>query len=186
MTKSAKGRKHLSQEDNDIWRKIANTAKPLTKSQQNFTNIFSQSIQTAPGLNIDQKSLNKLHSSTAPAYQPPRQQAKFPSAHLLDQNTAQKISKGKISLDGKLDLHGYNQQDAHRLLFEYIENAYYARKRTILVITGKGNMGRGVLRENLPKWLQEPAFLRLISGFGQSNAAHGGAGALYVRIRRNI
>ncbi len=55
-------------------------------------------------------------------------------------------------------------------------------KRTILIITGKGNLGRGVLRENVPKWLAGAKFRLLISGYAESHAVHGGAGAIYIKI----
>ena len=192
MPKSRKNREHLSPEDVEIWSRITGSARPLPQKNKNFSGIFGNYGQPAlpdptktkslPG--SQPQSLNKLQASSAPVYQPNAQPKPVLPSGPIDLKTTRKISKGKISIDGRLDLHGATQRDAHRLLYDYVENAYYSGKRIILVITGKGNMGRGVLRENVPKWLAEPQFRRLISGFGDSHHSHGGGGALYVRIRK--
>jgi len=130
------------------------------------------------------QSITKLQSSSAPIFRPLVHEKPELSTEYLDIKTTRKISKGKILIDGRLDLHGYCQQDAHQILYNYVENAYFSGKRTILIITGKGNMGRGVLRENVPKWLAGAKFRLLISGFAESHAVHGGAGAIYIKIRR--
>ena len=186
MRKSHKSQKRLTLEDSEIWGRVTNSAKPLAKRARNYSNIFSQMVQSGtPETRLtNPSSPGQLRPGIAPAYRPTLQPAPTILPRQIDQKTTKKISKGKISMDGKLDLHGYTQKDAHRALFDYIENAYFANKRTILVITGKGNLGRGILRENVPKWLGEAAFTRLISGFGPSNPSHGGIGALYVRIRK--
>ena len=62
--------------------------------------------------------------------------------------------------------------------------AQRADHRIVLVITGKGDQGRGVLRMNVPRWLSLPAFSQLVNGYRESQSAHGGEGALYVRIRK--
>jgi DNA-nicking Smr family endonuclease len=188
MIKPTKSRKQLSQEDFEIWGKITRTAKPLATGDKNFSYFIDHLANFEPNRNPETKSLKKLKSTTAPVFQPSQQPAPQPipqpPPQPIDQKTSRKISKGKISIDGRLDLHGYTQEEAYRLLHDYIENAYYTGKRTILVITGKGNLGRGVLRENVPKWLADAPFRLLVSGFGVSLSAHGGVGALYVRIKR--
>jgi DNA-nicking Smr family endonuclease len=59
----------------------------------------------------------------------------------------------------------------------------------VLVITGKGKIGaeseRGVLRRQVPEWLRQPEFRTFVVGFEEAHVGHGGAGALYVRIRRS-
>jgi len=56
------------------------------------------------------------------------------------------------------------------------------------VITGKGARAaegeRGVLKRQVPHWLGLPEFRALVIGFEDAHSAHGGAGALYVRVRR--
>lgn len=184
MAKFGKSKKQLSFEDREIWGRIAKTAKPLSGKEKNYSISFLEELELDLQNNRVPQSFARLQSSSAPVFRPKEQmQPKLTIAN-LDFNTTRKISKGKISIDGRLDLHGYHQNDAHNILYDYVQNAYYSGKRTILVITGKGNLGRGVLRENVPKWLAGAKFQLLISGYAESHSTHGGAGALYIKIRR--
>lgn len=188
MAGSRKNTKKLTSADREIWNKITQTAKPLPDSEKNFSyfmepeviNEASKPMQTKPN------PLHKLKDSAAVIYQPPSQPKPEVLPGQLDYSTTKKISKGKIAIDGRLDLHGLTQNQAYMRLYDYIEHAYYANNRIILVITGKGNLGRGVLRENVPKWLAEGIFRRFIASYGESHAAHGGGGALYIRIRKRM
>ncbi len=184
MSKLGKSKKQLTFEDREIWGRITNTAEPLSSKQRNYTDNFLDEFEADLQKQSMSQSITKLQSSSAPVFRPFEQKKPELSTEYLDNKTTRKISKGKVSIDGRLDLHGYHQQDAHHILYNYIENAYFSGKRTILIITGKGNLGRGVLRENVPKWLAGAKFRLLISGYAESHAVHGGAGAIYVKIRR--
>ncbi len=184
MSKSGKSKKQLTFEDREIWERITKTAEPLLSRKRNYSDSFLDEFEADLHKQSMPQSTKKLQSSTAPVFRPFVQSKPEFSTEYLDTKTTRKISKGKISIDGRLDLHGYHQQDAYQILYDYVENAYFSGKRTILIITGKGDLGRGVLRENVPKWLAGAKFKLLISGFAQSHAVHGGAGAIYIKIRR--
>lgn len=184
MAKSGKNKKRLTYEDREIWSRITNTVKPLSSIEKNFPNSFLEEFEADLQKHSSPQSVTKLQSSAAPVFHPPVQKRPLLSTEKIDDKTTKKISRGKVSIDGRLDLHGYHQQEAYQILYNYVENAYFSGKRTILVITGKGNFGRGVLRENVPKWLAGAKFRSYISGFAQSHAVHGGAGAIYIKIRR--
>ena len=100
------------------------------------------------------------------------------------------VARGKHTIDGKLDLHGLTQSEAHGALLHFLRNAHARDARLVLVITGKGskNLGRGgepgVLRRQVPQWLSLPEFRTSVVGFEDAHIAHGGQGALYVRLRR--
>ena len=76
------------------------------------------------------------------------------------------------------------QDRARFALLDFLQMAQMADYRMVLVITGKGDQGRGILRANVPRWLSLPAFAPLVNGYRESESAHGREGALYVRIRR--
>jgi DNA-nicking Smr family endonuclease len=95
-----------------------------------------------------------------------------------------KLQQGKMVLEARIDLHGLSQLAAHQRLKHFIQKSRQEGLRTILVITGKGRAGRGVLRENVPQWLSEPPLSEAIIAFGASRPQDGGAGALYVRLKR--
>ncbi len=183
MGKFNKTNSHLKPQDREIWNQIARTAKPLSQKDKNFTSLFTEFENT--NRHLVSESLQNLKTTAVPVYQPQAQPKPTLAAGAMDKNTSRKISKGRIAVDGRIDLHGFTQQDAYHALYDYVENAWYSGKKILLVITGKGNLGRGVLRENVPAWLASAPFLPLVSEFGESHATHGGNGALYVRIRRN-
>ena len=102
----------------------------------------------------------------------------------IDRSSAKKIQQGKMPLEARLDLHGLSQLEARRHLQQFIVTALQNGLRNILVITGKGRMGQGVLRTNVPQWLSEPPLSHHIIAFGPARPQDGGVGALYVRLKR--
>jgi DNA-nicking Smr family endonuclease len=116
----------------------------------------------------------------------------------FDRRKARQIAAGKAEVDARIDLHGLDQRAAYLRLRSFLTDAHARGDRLVLVITGKGGgeealdrLGelaggrrRGVLRRNLPNWLEEPEFRVMVSSFTQAGARHGGAGALYVQLRR--
>lgn len=118
----------------------------------------------------------------------------IPSLHPLDRRERRELVRGSRDIDGRLDLHGYRQDEAHARLNGFLAHAQAAGWRLTLVITGKGRPGgdfhnlhdpeRGILRRVVPLWLSLPEFRRYVLGFEDAHLAHGGGGALYVRIRK--
>ena len=79
----------------------------------------------------------------------------------------------------------YNGQDsAWRLLPQLLSREQSKGSRCVVVITGKGRDGEGVLRRNFLRWLEMPEVRHLISGFAPAHAKHGGGGAWYVYLRK--
>lgn len=103
----------------------------------------------------------------------------------LDRRTAERFRRGRMELDGRIDLHGMTQAQAHGALAAFVHRAWSQGGRCLLVITGKGGMsGAGVLRSAVPRWLAEPVLARMILGVETAQPKDGGDGALYVLIRR--
>ncbi|MBC7951545.1 MAG: Smr/MutS family protein [Rhodospirillaceae bacterium] len=103
----------------------------------------------------------------------------------LDKRSAERMKKGEMEIDARLDLHGMTQDSAHAHLLAFIARAYDSGRRCVLVITGKGNReGTGVLRANTPRWLNQSPCRERILGFSFAKPQHGGEGALYVLIKR--
>jgi DNA-nicking Smr family endonuclease len=101
----------------------------------------------------------------------------------------QRVARGKDAIDGRLDLHGLTQSEAHAALLRFLRTASSRGARLVLVITGKGARAaegeRGVLKRQVPHWLSLPEFRAFVVGFEDAHIAHGGGGALYVRVRRD-
>jgi DNA-nicking Smr family endonuclease len=103
----------------------------------------------------------------------------------IDRANAERLKRGKRRIEARLDLHGMTQDEAHRALFGFIRAARAAGRRCVLVITGRGSVGGGVLRAAVPRWFEEAAFRPHLLGIAPAQPRDGGAGALYVMLRRN-
>ena len=99
----------------------------------------------------------------------------------IDRSTARKFTTGRLPIEDRLDLHGLNQEQAHNRLNRFIEQAHCHGLRCVLVITGKGC---GVLKRQVPIWLNMPRLRPHILAFNHARRRDGGEGALYVLIRR--
>lgn len=93
------------------------------------------------------------------------------------------INKGKVKPDGVLDLHGHRLKDAKIALHNYIANAYEENVRNILIITGKGQSNAGVLKKEVPLWLNDKILTNVIVNYKIAPRNFGGEGALLVRIK---
>ena len=104
----------------------------------------------------------------------------------LETRLRQRLARGRVAVDDTLDLHGYRQDQAHRVLRDFLIRAQARGAKLVLVVTGKGRTAAepGVLRRAVPLWLEAPELRDVVVGFGEATAAHGGSGALYVRLRR--
>ncbi|HEX4079960.1 MAG TPA: Smr/MutS family protein [Rhizomicrobium sp.] len=120
----------------------------------------------------------------------------------IDGNTAERLRRGLLAPQARLDLHGLTERDAHRALVTFLRGARIRKLRLVLIVTGKGGpaaaqqMGdvpfdlgldmrtRGVLRIMTPRWLQEPGLAELIADAREAHRRHGGQGALYVYLRK--
>jgi len=128
-----------------------------------------------------------------PSYQPSQTPTKQ-AFGVIEPRLRQKLGRGRVPIDGTLDLHGMRQDEAFAALSRYLHARAARGDRTILVITGKGLkkvngdpttiVERGVLRTMLPIWLNSPELSPLVAGWDQSAQGHGGEGAWYVRLRR--
>lgn len=109
----------------------------------------------------------------------------------LDAGWDRKIRTGEVLPDMVIDLHGYRQEAAHTLLERKIRQAHERRARIVLIVTGKGKSTtpwpetpRGILKEALPRWLDEPSLRPYIAALRPAHQRHGGLGAFYAILRR--
>ncbi|MBK3773375.1 hypothetical protein GAY31_04145, partial [Azospirillum brasilense] len=100
--------------------------------------------------------------------------------------TADRFSRGEMEIDGRIDLHGMSQAQAHGALSGFVHRAWHEGRRCVLVITGKGTYtgGVGVLRQSVPRWLADAALRPMVLAVRPAQPRHGGDGALYVLIKR--
>ncbi len=194
-TKSGKARspaKTAPSADSDdvLWHKVAESIKPLKSRRRPAAKPSPPPAVTPTAADIAPKP------RAAPKAEPP---AKPPLPELLlgvtagvDKRTAQRLGRGQLAIEARLDLHGLTQDEAHARLAGFIRRSAVAGKRCVLIITGKGfkppynKIGgeTGVLRKAVPRWLNEPSLRRDIVALRHAQPKDGGDGALYVLLRR--
>lgn len=111
-------------------------------------------------------------------------QAPLPSGGVANRQGERKVRRGRMPVSATLDLHGHSQASAHGLLVGFLARERSATARCVLVITGKGRDGEGVLRRRFLQWLDTAEASGLVSGFAPAHRKHGGAGAWYVFLRK--
>jgi DNA-nicking Smr family endonuclease len=109
----------------------------------------------------------------------------------IDRRTDDRLRRGRVGIDGRIDLHGMTQSQAHAALNSFVLRGWHEQRRCLLVITGKGSTGRGsggqgmgVLRQVVPRWLNESPLRPLVLAIHRAQPKDGGEGALYVLLKR--
>ena len=102
----------------------------------------------------------------------------------IDRSNARRLRQGRMDIADIIDLHGMTQAEAQTRLRSFIQRAAFSGNRTVLIITGKGRAGQGILRARVPEWLKEPPLSQLVIAISDAQPGDGGTGALYVRLKR--
>lgn len=181
--------KGLPPADSDaaLWHKVAENIKPL-KARRRAAG--KPTLPPAPVPVAAQTA--KQHAGVVAKPQPPAKPV-LPELLLgvtagVDKRTAQRLGRGQLAIEARLDLHGLTQDEAHTKLAGFIRRSVAAGKRCVLIITGKGfkpTGETGVLRKAVPRWLNEPSMRRDIVALRHAQPQDGGEGALYVLLRRD-
>ena len=174
----------LSEEERALWESVAKQVKPLRKRHRAPKPPIASSETEATA--APKPVASPQPPTPARIVAPPR--AEPPPLAPIGRRERSHLSRGRKEIDARLDLHGMTQTRAHRALFGFLQRAHHDGLTFVLIITGKGKMGsdseRGVLRRQVPEWLNLPEFRSLVVGFEEAAIGHGGEGALYVRVRR--
>lgn len=161
-----------------LWAMVAATARPMpgrVASDGARTSAPQRDVATNPSARAVAPSATRPASSEAP---PSR------ASRAIEPRRHHRIRRGTAPLTALIDLHGLDQDGARLTLTRFIMRAQTEGHRTVLVITGKGALGGGVLRRRVPDWLAEPPLRGVIAGFSEAHRRHGGQGALYVALKR--
>jgi len=102
----------------------------------------------------------------------------------IEPGRKRRLIRARDPIEARLDLHGLDYDRARAALHAFLQRAHADGLRAVLVITGKGREGEGLLRRHAPEWLSEPAVRPLIAGVSAADRRHGGEGALYIALKR--
>lgn len=179
-------RRPLKPGDKALWEMVARTVAPL-KARRAELKPKPSAKSIEPPLPAASAEPRPEPPAPAPATAKAAKARKLAEARALgdlDRGLRRRLARGVETIDGRIDLHGMTQEEAHGALIRFIANSQKAGRRTVLVITGKGRGDRtGVLRRAVPHWLTGRELARLVVSYGPAHQTHGGDGAIYVRLR---
>ena len=170
----------LRPEELRLWRLVASTARPFPGK------VLPPPQAAKPGAPATVKA-KAAASPSAPPARAPRSAPKSSAPPLdIEPNRARRIVLGREEIAARLDLHGMDQDQARSALQAFVLGAQARGARAVLVITGRGSTGDGVLRRRTPEWLAEPPLRAAVAGISHADRRHGGEGALYVALKKKI
>lgn len=197
-------RRRLKPDELALWREVAKTAAPLDprreETPQEDPADHTPLPRRDPAETRDRQPVAPFRIGGA-ASPPGERRDLAPSVSdrvregplRMDRKTHQRMQRGKLDPDARIDLHGMHLEEAHAALQSFILSSHAGGRRLVLVITGKGRRSeddgpiprrRGVLRHQLPHWLATPPLASVVLQTREAHLKHGGAGAFYVYLRR--
>ena len=117
-------------------------------------------------------------ATPVPAPRPP------PGDRPIEPRRKHRIARERDPIGAHIDLHGLGQDQARATLERFVFEAWNEGLRAVLVITGKGVRGDGILRRMTPEWLAAPHLRHVVAGVSEAHRRHGGEGALYIALKR--
>jgi len=176
-------RRKLTEEERVLWGRITRSVAPLRRRP-----VLAEPVDGAATTGKPKpKAPANAHGATRAGIAAPKP---VPRLEPLDRRLKQRLARGIVEIDARIDLHGRTQSEAYAALLRFLRNAQANGAKFVLVITGKGARvreewsERGVLKRQVPLWLKLPEFRAFVIGFEDAHVGHGGEGALYVRLRR--
>ncbi|HEX2562192.1 Smr/MutS family protein [Phenylobacterium sp.] len=168
--------------------------RPLKPDELRLWGLVASTVHPLPGRSAP-KPPPQAEASPAPApkltpgskviVQPaPKPAPRRTGAEPIEPGRLTRIARGRDPIGGRIDLHGLDQDRARAALEAFLFRAWDEGYRSVLVITGKGTLGDGVLRRRAPEWLADPRLAGVVAGIAEAHRRHGGEGAIYVALKR--
>jgi DNA-nicking Smr family endonuclease len=180
----------LTPEDRRIWTRITGTvAAPRTRKPARVT----PGAEAPAHLVIAPSERPRLLAKPSPArttavakpVEPrPIGSRPKPAPEDLEPRRKQRLSRERDPIEARIDLHGFGRFEAEDQLRAFLTSCQARGLRAVLVITGQGRLGGGVIRAAFGEWMQSPALRGVVSGFTVAHQRHGGNGAFYVTLKR--
>lgn len=165
-------------DNQNLWEQMKETINPLEEKKRN---LVTPKIPEPPQRSTPRAPKPSVGSITKAL--PKKLPLPFKPSP-IDHKTYKLIATKKIKIDGRIDLHKRTQEEAKSDLQKFFASAQVNSQKIVLVITGKGVENKGILKANVPRWLEIAPLDKYVNGFCVAHKNHGGDGALYVRIRK--
>lgn len=172
----------LTADERLVWAEVLRSVRPLDGRKLPVPHEPAETVAVAAAAPGPAPPAGDSAARSAP-------ERKLPPLAALERRQIRALARGRARAESRLDLHGLTQAEAHLRLIGFLRRAQRSGQSIVLVITGQGRGdaaagGRGVLRRLVPLWLGLPELRGIVLGFQQAAPRQGGAGALYVRLRR--
>ncbi len=180
----------LTPEDRRIWTRITGTvAAPRTRKAARVTPgaeapahiVVAQPVEPRPPV---KPSPARVKAALKPVEPRPVGNRPRPAPEDLEPRRKQRLSRERDPIEARIDLHGFGRFEAEDQLKGFLTSCQSRGMRAVLVITGQGRMGGGVIRSAFAEWMQSPGLRSVVSGFTVAHQRHGGNGAFYVTLKR--
>lgn len=176
----------LSAEDRRLWARVSGSVTPAR-----LRKALRIATEAPPTVEVKPAQAPAPRPRSAPARLSPIPAAPIsrPSpAHgapePLEPRRQRRLSRERDPIEATIDLHGFGRFEAEDQLRSFLTSAQSRGLRAVLVVTGQGRRGGGVIRASIQEWLQSHALRGVVSGFASAHRRHGGDGAFYVTLRR--
>ena len=166
----------LKPDEVKVWGMVASTVHPLPGRGV-------PKVEGDAGAAVTPSHLPAPKTTPAPSKRPPSVKPRK-GLDDIEPNRRHRIARAREEITARLDLHGLTQDNAKAVLEGFLHRAYAEGSRAVLVITGKGVQGDGILKRMTPQWLGAPHLSHIVAGISDAARHHGGAGALYVALKR--
>ena len=178
-----------SDDDAALWEQVTQTVTELPSRRDMVSlpdDVRAIDVPATANPDIVQKPAAKPQPFTLPAKTNHSRPAdlRLGEHSGIDRSNARRLQRGQMALEDRLDLHGLSKEQAHKRLVAFISRAVQQNLRHVLVITGKGRDGQGVLRHEVPLWLKDAPLAVYINAISHAQPQDGGTGALYIRLKR--
>ena len=162
--------------------------RPLKPEDQHIWGMVAATVHPLPGRAAPTTRQQAAKHETAARIHPPKPASKPAKVREaldgIEPNRRHRIAREREDIGARLDLHGLTQDRARGALESFLNRAFDEGWRAVLVITGKGVQGDGVLKRMTPAWLAAPHLAHIVAGISDAARHHGGEGALYVALKR--
>jgi DNA-nicking Smr family endonuclease len=174
--------RRLADEEKELWERVVATVKPLRRLPAPVREEPAE--KPRPLAATSPKSFKRPENSTRPV--------RLPAQHGgLDASWDRRLARGLVRPDVTIDLHGHSLATAHDVLDHRLAEAIGAGARVVLLVTGKPPrddrfpVTRGAIRASIDAWLHSSRHALAIAAVRNAHPRHGGAGALYLVLRRS-
>jgi len=193
-------RRDLMPDEAKLWHRVARTVRTYGHQKPKLAPEGAQEppppvpeIAQKPAPELPHLTLKRAKAARqSPGPATPRPESR-PASLVSDASGHKKVRRGKLDIDGTIDLHGYRQVQAQSALAGFLVRMRASGARCVLVVTGKGRAIEagedyltpqpGVIRRRLPEWLSGQGVREHVSGYASAHPRHGGSGAYYVLLK---